>query len=666
MSRDDEMTEAADEALEMLNQAPRGGVDHDDQIETGIEQETPTVGGDEVDGRDRDADGDREQGDEPAVRAACRFCETEFRTRVAERRHHCMGRDATHTTAVDGRTLLEPAVHEFEGNFLFTPDDSVLKSHQEPTAPFFAIASVWHKFLATGEDGNDDIGEFEAIGETWEIVNENVNKWDSQIATRPGDKGEVFSEFNLQVATVDEVGDRDVNFQFRIAIPNATNAETGEPIQSLPDDLPEGIRVQLKSTNVEPHETFEVLRAVMKAADVDPRYFDNQFIDEWSRVFTFALYVRVLREISEEKIVALDGLLDRIARFSSVRRGEGEYTWDNKEIIGHRNTVAMNPQSLEKLYESHTVGKLLKSYHMKHPERQAGDSPTAHPKLEVQFSTEYTPSDYESIPWTDSDAFDFEDLRHEIDEFLIFALNAAELPLHADTDTYVEDQYWTPEESQRGIEVHADKTEELREAEEELATYQLASDDVTPAQRAVLATLADGGRPMDREELADSSETSTSTVQRAYETFGSVITRIERGVYDLADDVIRDKVAELLDGLEDVAEWVEEGIDALASGHGQITEDSPLANWARNHRARIQEQYDGLEIEVAGDRDLVELRRVLRAGLEAARATGSKAARDFADAQITFKIDGDRRTQKAFSRIGSGLKILGAEDVDLV
>lgn len=651
-------------------------VDPDDNEEYGIiESDTPTVDSEvyDVDGTPDDRD---DQGpDELPVRSACRFCQTEFRTVTAERRHHCMGRDATHTTAVDaGHEIIDPGVHEFKGRFLFVPGLSALRGSQDGTAPFFAIAKNYDKCLRKNKDGEydangtDDVGAFDAAGDTWILNHEEgkISTWDSAIATRPGDSGDVYSEYNIGVvATGDDVGRKRVNCQFRIAAPNLETTD-GKSVGSLPDDLPEGIRVEIDSANVEPREAFDVLRALMDRMDVDPDYFQNQYLHEWSSVVNFALYVRIMRALSEDKIISRDGILERLAKFSSRRRGSGEYTWDNKEIVGHRNTVAMDVQSLEKLYGDHTVGKLLKSYHPKHPRNEPDENdPLSHPKLEVQYSTDYSDPDHRSIPWSDPDGFDFQDLRRECDEFLVYGLNAAGLSLRPDGDTYVDDEYWSATTRERDVEIHADKTDELRETEEDLATYQLASGDATPAQRAVLATLADGGRPMDRHELADESGTSTSTVQRAYETFGSVLARVERGVYDLADDVIRDKVSSLLDGLEDVAEWVEDGIDAIANGHNEIGKDSPLATWARNHRARISDTFDGLEVELAGSRDMVEIRRVLRAGLHAARATGSKTAGEFVDATVTYKTDGDRHVGRAFTRVAGKVKVLGRYTISL-
>ncbi len=130
----------------------------------------------------------------------------------------------------------------------------------------------------------------------------------------------------------------------------------------------------------------------MSQIDVDSNYFREDCLHEWSRVYGLELYVRVLRSIVEDRVVDTNGVMDRLAQFSSVRRGRGEYKWDNEEIVGHRHAVAMNETSLEKLYGEHEVGKLLKSYLPKNPEKQASGSSTYHPKIEVQFNTSY--SDY--------------------------------------------------------------------------------------------------------------------------------------------------------------------------------------------------------------------------------------------------------------------------------
>lgn len=278
--------------------------------------------------------------------------------------------------------IVDPKEHESGSKLLFAdeedPDDLGLKR-------YFGIVSQYDRIRELAEDG----ATFEAAGETWRF-NHNpdedgptVNYWEGMIETRPEDSGDAYYEYNIPLVAVDSVGEKKVNLQFHPGLPNATNVETGDPIGGLPDDMPEGLRVQINTANVHTNDYLAVLTEFFRAAGITTTYLDD--IHPWIRVTAMALYVRIDRGVSESKIVDRDGLLERLARFSSIRRGRGEWKWDNEEIIGHRTSVAFNTTSLEKFYPGHSVGKLLKSYHMKHPANDQGID-TSHPKLEVQWN----------------------------------------------------------------------------------------------------------------------------------------------------------------------------------------------------------------------------------------------------------------------------------------
>ncbi|RQG89350.1 DUF7845 domain-containing protein [Natrarchaeobius chitinivorans] len=662
MSREpdsDELEEATDNAFDLLESA-RPVTNSDDEIESLVEQEIPTAGGDDV---TLEFDEDSDVGD-PEPRAACRFCQEEFHTVTAERSHHSEDRCDQESPVFrpDGRPLIDPQLHKFGGHFLFVPGLGDLRGSQDGMAPYFGIVSQFDRCLQ--EDGEDYVGSFESAGDSW-VLNHDEDKvkyWQGQIETRPGDVGDAYYEYQIGVVAEDAVGRKRINFQFRPSLPEATNAETGERIQSMPADLPEGIRVQVESANVEPEEMFGVLRDLMREIDVDPAYFDVENLHEHSRVTGLELYVRAVREIVEKQVVETGALFDRLAQFSSVRRGRGEYVWDNEEIIGHRHAVAMNETSLGKLYRQgeHEVGKLLKSYLMKNPEKQGG--PTAEPKIEVQWNKEY--SDYlggNAVPWIDPDGYDFEDLRDELDEHLMFALNAAELPLRADPTVYVADEYWDVEESERDVAVHSDPTEELKEAEEDLTRAQLAREDLTPTDRAVIKALADGGQ-QHYEQIVEKTDTSSSSVYRSIDKFGTLVEKVGRGTYDLADDVVREKIEDVFHALEDVTEWVERGIEAVVEGSGEIADDSALAKWARRHGAILDGHHDNLEVELTGSfASKYEIRKLLRFGLQAAQETGAKTRARFVDGSFTFRLNGERRPhQEPFHHVGDRLFCLGA------
>ncbi|PCR89430.1 helix-turn-helix transcriptional regulator [Natrinema ejinorense] len=660
----DDLEEAADEAFDLLD-AGRPVDGADDEIETAIEQdEMPTAGGDDADGGvELEYDEERQVDDD--ARSACRFCQTEFGTVVAERRHHSEDRcdEGSPMFRPDGRPLIDPQVHELRANFLFEPKDEDLHPSQDGLAPYFAVVSQWDRCLQD-ETGQDDVGTLEAADDIW-MLNHEENKIsyrdeEAKIKTRPSDSGDSYNEYVIGVVACDEVRERKVTFQFRPSLPNAKHCETGDRIKSMPEDLPLGIRVEAQSSNVEIDEVLEVLRTLMDELDIDTRYFKDECIHDHSRIWGLGLYARIQRELSEERFVDKNGVMDRLAQFTSIRRGRGEYKWDNEEIIGHRHAVAMNETSLEKLYGDHNVGKLLKSYLPKQPEKHPSGASTHHPKIEVQFNTSH--SDYldgNAVPYESNDEFDYQDLKSELDEYLLFALNAAGLPLHADPSVYVPDEYWDADERAHDVPIHSDPTEELREAEEDLTRAQLAREDLSPTDRAVVKALADGGQ-MHYEQIVEETETSSSSVYRAIEKWGSLVDKVGRGTYDLADDVVRNKIEDVFAALEDVTEWVENGIDAIVDGNDEIADDSPLAKWARRHGAILQENYDEFDVELTGHHSKRELRHVLRSGLEAARNTGSSVAARFIDSSFTYRLNGDRRAgQYPFTTSGGAVLILG-------
>ncbi|THE64504.1 hypothetical protein D8Y22_12740 [Salinadaptatus halalkaliphilus] len=665
MSREpdrDDLENATDDAFDVLEGAETlSGAD--DEIETSIEQtEVRTTGADEIDGVELEFDEDKDDADESGPRAVCRFCQTEFNNRVSERRHHSEDRCKEGSPAFrpDGRPLIDPQLHKFGAHFLFVPGLGDLRGGQDGLAPFFGIVSQFDERCLQGENGEDGVGTFESAGDTWELNHDEdkVKYWQGQIETRPGDSGDAYYEYQIGVVADDAVGRKRINFQFRPSLPEAMNAKSGDRIQSMPADLPEGIRVQVESANVEPDEIFDVLQDLMVEIDVDPEYFKIENLHEHSRVTGLELYVRAVREIVEQQVIETNALLDRLSQFSSIRRGRGKYEWDNEEIIGHRHAVAMNDTSLEKLYGDHEIGKLLKSYLMKNPEKQGG--PTAEPKIEVQWNKEY--SDYlggNAVPWNDPDGYDFDDLRDELDTHLMFALNAAELPLRADPSVYVADEYWNVTESDRDITVHTDPTEQLKEAEEDLTRAQFARDDLTATDRAFIQALADGG-PQHYEQLVEKTETSSSSVYRSIDKWGSLVEKVGRGTYDMADDVVREKIEDVFAALEDVTEWVEDGIDAIVDGSEEIADDSPLAKWARRHGAVFAERYDELEVELNGSYSKYELQKLLRSGLKAAEKTGAKTRARFVDGTFSYRLGGDRReNQEPFHYVGDRLFCLG-------
>lgn len=107
-------------------------------------------------------------------------------------------------------------------------------------APYFGIVSQFDSCM-----GDNDVGSFQAAGETWRLNHdeEKVKYWEGQIATREQDSGDAYYEYNVGVVADDALGRKRVNFQFWPSLPDACHVDSGEQIGSMPEDLPEGLRV---------------------------------------------------------------------------------------------------------------------------------------------------------------------------------------------------------------------------------------------------------------------------------------------------------------------------------------------------------------------------------------------------------------------------------------
>jgi AcrR family transcriptional regulator len=235
--------------------------------------------------------------------------------------------------------------------------------------------------------------------------------------------------------------------------------------------------------------------------------------------------------------------------------------------------------------------------------------------------------------------------------------------LRADPNVYITDQYWDLSESRRDRRVVDDPMPTLREREERLAEYHVMREDATPSERDVLASLADGGK-LDVDEVSESADVSERTVYRAAETFETIVDVSDR-VVQLGDEVVRDKVSQLVSSLSNATEWVEDSLETIRERRGTyIDDDSAFARWMRTYGVNLDRSgagQDELAIHV-GHFDLVEIRKVLREGLRAARVTGHNLHDLLLDSAVSYyDTDGHRRRDEIpFAIQGNSIAIKGA------
>lgn len=512
---------------------------------------------------------------------------------------------------------VRPETHGFGANLIF--DDHGL-------SPYWGVVSAFDP------DHDETLGTFDALGETWEIVSSTY--WSGKIA--PPDESDPdggLYEYSYSVEAVDEVGDRDANIQFRPGFPDAEHVDTGESINGIPDDCPESIRVQVESTNVDHDDLLALLRAFAEHIGLNREYFGDPH--EWSRAYQIERYLRLLRQVSEDHIVD-GGILGQLADVASDQRGHGKHRWDNEEIVGHYESVASDAETWDMLLPDGVggdLGKSIKNYHPQNPRSDtSGDDPLAHPKVEAARAAEFDEGN--GVPWDEIDS-----ALDELDATLLNVLHWAGVPIAPDAAVWVRnDQYFDVGERSE-VELRSNPLPALREAIVEHAESELVRTELSPAQEEVLTVLTDGGS-MHYETLADDAEVGTSTVYRLVDNLCSLL-ETDDGLVRFADATTRKYVRGIVDRVRDTADWARESISAVAQEHDLLrSDDGPLQEWMQRHGVRLVSEHPTLEFEVDKPVSEVEIKQILRAGLEAAEASGLLTKR-FENALVTWRdLDG--------------------------
>lgn len=156
---------------------------------------------------------------------------------------------------------VEPRVHAFGAHLLFSQPDVSEQGHPGSLSPYDAIVSQYEPTIA------DDVGPFVFDGELWEINPEKTRYWSGGIAAL-GRPYETFNEYQIGVRAQDGLGERKATLQFRPSLPDARTAD-GDRIDSMPEDLPYGLRVQANSSNLEPDEVIPLIRRLAEELNIN-------------------------------------------------------------------------------------------------------------------------------------------------------------------------------------------------------------------------------------------------------------------------------------------------------------------------------------------------------------------------------------------------------------
>ena len=505
-----------------------------------------------------------------------------------------------------------PETHGLGGFLIF--DDYGL-------SPYLELKDIYES------DDDETLGSFEVLGETWRV--QRATNWEGNIAppnSRNPENG--LGEYSYSVVAEDQIGDKDCNFQFRPGFPDTNHIDDNVPIQSIPDDCPESIRIQVQSTNIAHDDILVLLRAFAEHIGLNYEYFCDPH--EWSRVYRIERYLRLLRQIYEDHIVD-GGILGQLADVMSDQRGAGEYRWDNQKIIGHHEKVVSDADTWTMLLPMDVFrGISVKGYHPLYPRGETSDDdPLVDPKIEASRSSEYGSN--EAIPWNQVD-----DVIEELDTALLNTLYWAGVPVTADADVWTRcDDYFAVDERRENVELRSNPLPDLRETIIEHTEAELVRTDLSSTEKELLTVLSDSGS-MHYETLAEECNAGSTTVYRLLNDLRSLL-RSDNGVFHFADEVTRKRVQGFIDRVRETADWACKSIEKVAAEEQLFqSEDGPFQQWMERHGVRLVEEQPDLEFKIDRPVSDIEIKQLLRAGLDAAEASSISTKR-FEEGYVTWK-----------------------------
>jgi len=527
--------------------------------------------------------------------------------------------------------------HGFGAHLLF--DDAGL-------SPYWGVVSVYEP------DHEDTLDDLEAVGETWQV--DQSRHWEGQLAPPDGndhlDGG--MNEYQYQLVVDDDVGDKDITIQFRPGYPDATNVNSGEPIQGIPDDCPESVRVQVMTTNLDVDEILPLLRAFADHVGLNAGYFGTPH--EYSSAYQIERYGRLDRSVAENKLTGGGGIMAQIADFASGQSGRGMHKWDHEDVQAHYEAVALDPDTWELLIPEQRLGKQFKVYHPKLVRDAGSPDPLSDPKVEISLSSEYDTDG--TVPWEDVDQ-----ALADLDQAAANVLSWADVPIQPTDIWNDDDEYFDVCAAEEPVTLHANPLPSLRDATEHHVESELIRQDLTQTDQQLLEAVTDGGA-QHYEELAESADTSTSAVYRLLDKLSSLLDS-DNGVVGFADEVTRSNVSEIVDQVRDTASWASESLRRVVSREAALSagdaEPNALEKWMNRHGIEVVNQSAELRFKLRHRQiSRRELAKIIRSGLDAAESSGLESA--FRDATISWTDrDGSPMPDR---RLFVGGRILGTYD----
>lgn len=219
-------------------------------------------------------------------------------------------------------------------------------------------------------------------------------------------------------------------------------------------------------------------------------------------------------------------------------------------------------------------------------------------------------------------------------------LRWAGVPTDADPTTFVEDDHFDVEKSDRSIGYFDDPTPRLEAEQENLITTVLQ--DLTLSARSVMKALATDGGDVHYEELADETDNSVAQIYRVLKEIGDVVVN-DDGLIRFSSEKIREEITAVVERVES---FVEEGIEAvarLANVETRSSADSAIQRWISKYGVSFDDRDDDrgkirIDVVLADVKSYGKpaVEDVLQEGLDAWCRTG-RDVRDFVELEYEAK-----------------------------
>jgi len=482
--------------------------------------------------------------------------------------------------------FLDLAPHEMDVHFIF--DSHGLK-------PYFALDSIRKEYDAWQTEGKPT-ATMQFDGDTWGICYDYDKMEALAPRSHPDYHLESVPQFRLYFVARDGLDDgeradrsqrvRGGTATIRPRWPDMRKTD-GEPVRGVPNLGHPYIDVQVQASNIDHEKYHDLVKRLFGAFDINERYVGVPH--EMSNVGDLAVYARVRRGVSDP-LYAPDG---PIARTHSVLEGGmsgyRSHSEDHRKIPGYHVATVLDDERTRDVLRGSRLGKEIKHYYPLNPEQFEPDEPLYHPKLEVSYQTSVTE---ETVRWSE-----IEDAVRELEETLYNYLEWADLPVRADGDVFVSDEYFKAgSESERNVRLHSCPLPEI-EDEQEAAVMKLWGSMESSDRDLIDSLIADGGKPS-RQELSDRTGWSYRTVRRFVQRCEDVVSASFDGV-EIASKYQQDLLLERVRASErNFRKSVEDAVMKAADA----ASDRQRSRWSR-----VKQSY-GLSVRDGDFRDEIKVR----------------------------------------------------------